>query len=271
MNMKIIDAHIHIWQSGKPRGAHRQAPYSAEEVLEDMHIAGVDAAIIQPPAWDPQANQIAIDAAKQYPKHFGILGNFALNSPQPEIILRHWKEQSGMLGLRYILNEPVHREWMMGDELDWLWAGAQENGIPIAIAASSHLEIFASIAKRYPELKLIIDHLGVPLDATGEKAFLQIPALEQLAKFSNIAIKATAVPAYADDTYPYKSIEKHIQRIYQLFGAERFFWGSDITKLKCTWRQSIDLFLNEYQWISTEEKSLVMGRALTQWLSWDID
>jgi predicted TIM-barrel fold metal-dependent hydrolase len=67
------------------------------------------------------------------------------------------------------------------------------------------------------------------------------------------------------------SIEKHIQRIYQLFGAERFFWGSDITKLKCTWRQSIDLFINEYQWISAEEKSLVMGRALTQWLSWDID
>ena len=49
--MKIIDAHIHIWQNGSPRKAHRQTPYSALEVLKDMDLAGVSAAIIQPPAW----------------------------------------------------------------------------------------------------------------------------------------------------------------------------------------------------------------------------
>ncbi len=268
--MKIIDAHVHIWQTGQPRGAHRQEPYSATEILEDMQFSGVDAAIIQPPAWDPNANQIAIDAARQHPQKFGILGNFALDSEYPEKILKTWKQQTGMLGLRYILNEPKHRAWMMGTELDWLWSGAQENSIPMAIAASSHLEVFASIATRYPQLKLIIDHLGVPLDATGDAAFLHMTALQSLAEFPNIAIKATAIPAYATDSYPYPSIETYIQQIYRLFGPERFFWGSDITKLQCTWRQSIDLFLNEYQWIDPQEIDLVMGKALIQWLDWDL-
>lgn len=267
--MKIIDAHVHIWESGKPRGAHRQEPYSSTEILEDMQIAGVDAAIIQPPAWDLNANQIAIEAARKYPQRFGILGNFPLDSEDPKSILKHWKQQAGMLGLRYILNEPKHKTWMMGSELDWLWAGAQENAIPIAIAASSHLEVFASIARRYPELKLIIDHLGVPIDATGESAFAKMDILKELATFSNIAVKATAVPAYANDPYPYKSIEHHVHQIYSYFGPERFFWGSDITKLKCTWRESIDLFVREYQWISPEEIELVMGKAIAQWLLWE--
>lgn len=268
--MKIIDAHVHIWESGKPRGAHRQEPYSAAEILVDMQLAGVDAAIIQPPAWDPNANQIAIEAARQHPQRFGILGNFALDSKHPERILKSWKQQTGMLGLRYILNEPKHRDWMMSHDLDWLWSGAQENSIPIAIAASSHLEVLATIAKRYPKLKLIVDHLGVPLDTTGDVAFLQIPSLKFLSQFPNIAIKATAIPAYAADSYPYPSIEKYIQQTYTYFGPERFFWGSDITKLKCTWRQSIDLFLNIYHWISPQEIDLVMGKALIQWLDWDM-
>jgi predicted TIM-barrel fold metal-dependent hydrolase len=267
---KIVDAHIHIWASGTPRGAHRQQAYSAQEVLRDMAAAGVDAAIIQPPAWDPNANAIAIEAATAYPNTFGILGNFSLDLPDREEILSTWRKQAGMLGLRYILNEPKHRTMTIQGELDWLWRGAQEYNIPIAIAASSHLEIFAYIAQKFPTLRLIIDHLGVPLDATGEKAFLQVPSLEHLAKYSNIAIKATAVPAYADDSYPYPSIERYVQQIYQFFGPERFFWGSDITKLKCSWQECIDLFENHYTWIPSKDKELVMGKALLDWLEWNI-
>jgi len=267
---KVIDAHIHIWANGTPRGAHRQLPYSAIEVLGDMQVAGVDAAIIQPPAWDINANAIAIEAASKHPQKFGILGNFPLDTPNASNLLRTWKNQAGMLGLRYILNDAKHRAMIMNGELDWLWSGAQEHSIPIAIAASSHLEIFSYLAKAYPELRLIIDHLGVPLDATGEDAFLQIPKLEKLSQFSNIAIKATAVPAYADDPYPYPSIEQQVKRIYERFGPERFFWGSDITKLKCTWRQSIDLFLQHYTWISPSDIDLVMGKAIASWLRWDI-
>ena len=267
---KVIDAHIHIWASGTPRGAHRQLPYSANEVLADMKEAGVDAAIIQPPAWDPNANAIAIEAASNHPKKFGILGNFPLDIPNANHVVKTWKQQPGMLGLRYILNDSKHRSMILNGDLDWLWSGAQSHSIPIAIAASSHLEIFSHLAQRYPELRLIVDHLGVPLDATGDNAFLQIPILETLSKFPNIAVKATAVPAYADDAYPYPSIEKHVQHIYESFGPERFFWGSDITKLKCTWRESIDLFLKHYDWISPSEIDLVMGKALARWLQWEI-
>lgn len=268
--MLIVDAHIHIWNKGLPRPAHRQSPYSADQVLADMAKAQIDAAIIQPPAWDSDANQIAIAAAKLYPQRFGILGNFSLQVPNGIEVLHQWKKQSGMLGLRYILNDPLHVPFFSGTELDWLWRTAEELNIPIALASSNHLTLLEIIAKRFPKLRLIIDHLGVPLDAKGEGAFSHLPELISLSQYPNIAIKATAVPAYAIDHYPYLAIEPFVEKIFQAFGPNRFFWGSDITKLQCTWLECVELFTVQYQWLSSSDKDLVMGKALCNWLDWKI-
>jgi len=266
--MFIADSHIHLWDKGKPRSAHRQTPYSAIEALADMDKACVNAAIIQPPAWDPDANAIAIEAASKHPTRFGILGNFSLQAPNKLEILSGWKNQAGMLGLRYILNDPLHAQWLEGSELNWLWSGSQEHSIPIAIAASSHLPLLGPIAKKHPHLRLIIDHLGVPLDAKGELAFSHINQLLDLAKYPNVSIKASAVPSYANDPYPHPSIQAQLKIIFNAFGANRFFWGSDITKLKCSWLECIELFTLHSPWMKASELEQVMGKALLQHLDW---
>ena len=258
----IVDAHIHLWEKGKPRAAHRQAPYSAEQAIVDMDAAGVDAAVIQPPAWDPDANAIAVAAAAARPERFAVLGNFPLERPRE---LESWKQQSGMLGLRYIFNEPQHARWLEGEGLEWLWSGAARLGIPIALAAAAYLPQVGKLAARHPQLRLIVDHLGVPLGAMGDAAFRHIGELEALARHPNVAVKATGVPAYAEDRYPYRSIHGHLHRIYDAFGARRFFWGTDITKMPCSWRQCVTLFTEELPWL---DHQWVMGDALREWIGW---
>ena len=40
--MRIIDAQVHLWQSGTPSGHHRQVPaYGADDLLSEMDTAGV--------------------------------------------------------------------------------------------------------------------------------------------------------------------------------------------------------------------------------------
>jgi len=267
--MFIADAHIHLWEKGTPRSAHRQLPYMSGEALKDMDQAGVNVAIIQPPAWDPDANAIAIEAASKHPSRFGILGNFSLQAPNKLEILSDWKNQAGMLGLRYILNDPLHAQWLGGAELNWLWSMAQEQSIPIAIAASSHLPLLGPIARKHPHLRLIIDHLGVPLDARGEHAFSHMNQLMELAQYPNVAIKATAVPSYAEDPYPHPGIQAQLKRIFNAFGANRYFWGSDITKLNCSWLECIELFTHHSAWMKPSELERVMGKALLEYLNWE--
>jgi predicted TIM-barrel fold metal-dependent hydrolase len=231
-----------------------------------MVRAGVDAALIPPPAWDPRAHEIAIDAAKSHPQRFAILGNLPLDQPQQ---LAGWKKQPGMLGLRYIFNTPQHAAWLEGQELEWLWTGAARDGIPIALAAAAYLPQVKRLAERHPDLRLLIDHLAVPLGATGAAAFVHRDALIALARCENVAVKATGVPAYATDEYPYRSIHGYLERIYDAFGPRRFFWGTDITKMPCTWRQCVTLFTEELRWLPDADKPLVMGQALRAWLNWN--
>jgi hypothetical protein len=50
--------------------------YSKDDALKEMAEGGVDAAIIHPPAsWDPSANELGVEAARQHPDRFAILGN----------------------------------------------------------------------------------------------------------------------------------------------------------------------------------------------------
>src|ERR1700743_1813422 len=83
--MKIIDGQGHIWsQTVVPTsGLHRKvATFTAEELLKEMDEAGVDAALIHPPAgWDPNSNAVAIEAVKRHPGRFAIMGNFPLQNP----------------------------------------------------------------------------------------------------------------------------------------------------------------------------------------------
>src|SRR6267378_6983285 len=68
--MLIVDAQVHIWSGGKPANPnHRQVPaFTKDELLKEMNDAGVDAALIHPPtSWDPSANELAVEAARQHP------------------------------------------------------------------------------------------------------------------------------------------------------------------------------------------------------------
>ena len=62
-SMLVIDSQIHIWQNALPPNPyHRQiSSYSYDDALREMNEAGVDAALIHPPAplWDPQVNELA--------------------------------------------------------------------------------------------------------------------------------------------------------------------------------------------------------------------
>src|SRR5579864_334959 len=135
--MLIVDAQVHIWSHGPPnRPPHRQVEsFSVDELLSEMDAAGVDAALLHPPGWDPDGNAVAIDAASRYPERLAILGNFPLDDPASRTLIETWKSQPGMLGLRFALLQPHQRTWWTDGTMDWLWPAAERLQIPIALLA----------------------------------------------------------------------------------------------------------------------------------------
>src|SRR6266571_9497816 len=89
-----------------------------------------------------------------------ILGHFPLDRAESHALVDGWKNQPGMLGLRFALLQPHQRAWWTDGTIDWLWPAAERAGLPVALLAADFLPIVAQVAERYPDLKLLIDHLG---------------------------------------------------------------------------------------------------------------
>jgi len=272
--MQIVDAQIHLWQTGLPSNlAHRQVTaFTAKEAIGLMDQGGVDAAVIHPPSWDPGSTELAMAAVRNYPGRFAVMGSLPLDQPGSRAMIASWKNQPGMLGLRYtFLGDPA-RQWLHDGKLDWLWAAAEDAGVPVAVLATDSLGVFGRIAQRHPGLRLTIDHLGGKGGNTTAKdgaAMTHMPDLLALAKFPNVAVKATGAPGYSSEAFPFPAMHLYLRQIYDAFGPNRMFWGTDITKMPCSWRQCVAMFTEELPWLNEQDKKLVMGEAICAWWGWD--
>jgi predicted TIM-barrel fold metal-dependent hydrolase len=268
--MLIVDAQVHIWTSGTPVHVHRQVShYTKDELLRDMNEAGVDGALLHPPSWDRNANEVAIQAAQQHPDRLAVLGFFDVSKPESRKLVATWKEQPGMLGLRFAFLKPGEENWLVDGTADWVWPAAEQAGLPVGLLVPNRSRVVGEIAARYPQLKLLVDHMGCPRGTQDEAAFAHLPDLLALAKYPNVAIKATGAPSYSSEAYPYRNLHKYLEQIFDAFGPKRMFWGTDITRMPCSWRQCITMFTEELPWLKGESLELVMGRARCQFVGWE--
>lgn len=265
--MLVVDSQIHLWKGDGAPPHHRQRPYLAAEAVADMDRAGIDAAINHPPIWDLDSNSYAIECAEAFPRRFATLGWLKLDRPDAPERVRRWRTQAGMIGLRFLCKSEDERSWPVDGTMDWLWPLAEELELPIALCGSTLLPLVESIASRHPALKLTIDHLGF-VGYTAAGGLIQADGLLSWNRFPNVAVKLTGAPGYATDDYPFKSMHDTVRSLYDAFGPERLFWGSDITRLKCTWRQCKTMFTEEMPWLSATDLDLIMGEAFCRWHRW---
>lgn len=271
--MAIVDAQIHTWSTGLPSNqSHIQVThFTPAEAIALMDEGGIDAAVIHPPGWDPNADQLAFDAVRDYPGRFAILGSLPLGDPASRAKIATWRQKPGMLGLRYtFLHEPGRKMFAEG-KIDWLFAEAEAHDVPIAMLATDSFPDIARMAARHPKLRLTIDHLGGRGGLTtlkDEAAMTHIPALLELAKFPNIGVKATGAPGYSAEAYPFPKMLGYLKQIHNAFGSHRMFWGTDITKMPCSWAQCRTQFTEALPGLTAEDKRLIMGDALCAWWGW---
>jgi len=271
--MLIVDSQVHIWTSGKPVSIHRQVPaYTKDELLRDMDEAGVHAAVLHPPSWDDRANEVAIEAARQHPDRLSVLGYFDVKRPENRSLIDTWKKQPGMLGLRFAFLRPGEENWLVDGTVDWLWPAAERAGLPVGLLlAPGRVKVVPAIAAKHPKLRLLIDHMARPRGSKDDASFADLGDLLALAKYPNVAVKASGAPSYSSEPYPYRNIHKYLKQIFDAFGPTRMFWGTDITRMPCSWRQCITLFTEELPWLKGRDLELVMGRALCDWIGWKLE
>jgi len=276
----IVDAQVHLWKAESEDwkwvpGTKPQLPepFTIEKLVPLMDQAGVDRVVIVPPSWPGDRNDYGLEAARRYPDRFAVMGRIPLQNPQSATLLPKWKAQPGMLGVRISLLSDVTIGWLTDGTADWFWPAAEKAGLPVMFLVPGQLSTFARIAERHPQLTLIIDHMGLNSSSRTARITAIPTAIDQaiaLAKYPNVGIKLSGAPGNSLEPYPFRDMTVYLQRLFDAYGPERCYWGTDITNsfAKATYRQRVTHFTEELSFLSESDKDWVMGRAILARLKW---
>jgi predicted TIM-barrel fold metal-dependent hydrolase len=210
--MLIADAQVHLWGADSPSRpwppgeAHRAQkphPVTKDMALAGMKEAGVDRVVVVPPSWEGDRNDLALEAARLHPDRFAVMGRLALEKPESRTLVDGWKRQPGMLGMRFTFSTERQRPWLTDGTADWLWIAAERAGIPVMMSVAGSFAAVDRIAERHPGLRIVVDHLGIRSGSKGPEAFAGLPELCTLAPRANVAVKASALPCYSAEGYPF--------------------------------------------------------------------
>ena len=273
----IVDAQVHLWKAETPdwkwvpgRRPQLPEPFTIEKLVPLMDEAGVDRVVVVPPSWPGDRNDYALEAARRYPQRLHVMGRIPLEKPESAKLLPTWREQPGMLGIRLTFIGEM-KNWLGDGTADWFWPAAEKANLPVMVFAPAQGPALARVAERHPGLTLIIDHMNLTGDLKHtigtEAAIAQTVAL---AKYPNVSCKVSAAPGYSDEAYPYRDMTPHLKRVFEAFGRERCYWGTDMTNsfAKATYRQRITHFTETLDFLSEDDKDWVMGRAILERLGW---
>jgi predicted TIM-barrel fold metal-dependent hydrolase len=277
--MFVVDSQVHVWQADRPgrawvpgAKAHLPQPFGYEDLRAEMDKAGVHRAVLVPPPWEGDRVDFALEAARKYPERFAVMGRLPLQHPDARAILETWLREPGLLGIRLNFLQDQHRKLITDGTADWFWPVAEMLDIPLMILAPSLLDEFGRIAARHPKLRIIIDHMGCGREHVDDAVTAQVGKTIELARYPNVAVKVSAIPCLSSAPYPFRNVWPSVRRVIEAFGARRSFWGTDVTRFldKCSYRQSVAMFTEDMDFLSTSDKEWIMGRGLADCLRWPL-
>jgi len=226
----IIDAHVHLGYCAN----FYMPDISLEKMIAVMdrfgiekvccsHLAGLLAHHFE------YAHEQTLDAIQNYP---GRIFGYAIYDPIfPEDSLRiveKYMKSGGFVGVK--IHPAMHAYPLDGENYDPLWEYAAANDIPVlthtwdatpqttypyelvASQVNAQPKLIHKIAKKYPDLKIILAHAG-----GHYRGHLQ--AIEMVKKFENVYVDICGA------TFSFGLIEWFVKEI----GAHKILYGSDMT------------------------------------------
>jgi predicted TIM-barrel fold metal-dependent hydrolase len=214
---------------GKRSDWSQERPSTVETLIAQMDEARVaKAAVVHSSTTYGFDNSYVVDACNRYPDRLLAVGSVDVLAPDAPQTIRDWVGR-GLGGLRVFtggstkdfdpseLDDPrAYPAWELLGELG-LTMSIQTG--PVGLAAVT------ALARRFPTVPIILDHLGRP-DVTDGPPYAAAQSLFELADVKSIYLKLTP-RIMGDSTKGAATPETFFPALVAAFGADRLAWGSN--------------------------------------------
>ncbi|WP_077037937.1 amidohydrolase [Pelomonas sp. KK5] len=238
--MNLIDIHPHIISDdekryppaplfGKRSDWSQERPCTVQTLIAAMDAAGVaKAAVVHSSTTYGFDNSYVVDGCAQYPDRLVAVGSVDVLADDVPQVIKAWADK-GLAGLRIFTGGSTKD--FDPSELDnpksfKAWEMLAELRLPMCIQTGPiGLPQVRMLAEKFPNVKIILDHLGRP-DVLDGAPYAAAQSLFDMADLPNLHMKLTP-RIFGDVKKGSASAETFFPRVVEAFGAQRLAWGSN--------------------------------------------
>jgi L-fuconolactonase len=291
--MQIIDSQVHILGPDGPdrpwaadftatlgsgplaeatRKHFEKSVISGDQMLAAMDAAGVHGAVLVATShygWD---NGYSLDAAKQAPSRFRVVGRVDPHAADLDSQVAAWAAEPLAVGLRLLVLTDTHREQLLGGHFDAFLDACRRHDVSVSVYPAGHLDALGSVIRRFDGVRWVIDHLGLsqpPVLTPDPDRFERLPQLAALAEVANVSVKLSGMPTLSTEAYPYADLMAPLGLLIEAFGVERLLWGTDWTRTKSLlgYRENVT-FLDDLGVLSGAERQAIYEDNARRLFAW---
>ncbi len=274
----VVDTHVHVWEIDPPKypvgptapswNSYPDEPGTADELLAEMDMHGVDWTVLVQTSWSTWDNGYIADSVERFPYRFIGHGLIDPQDPNNASQVRYWIQERGLVGFRFHPMYYSDEKILLTQQNTAMWEeiAAADAIIQFHLRAEFADQV-AAIARQYPHLKLILDHMGYPQVNANESEFQPII---NLAQFDNIYLKLSDVAGRSHQNFPYVDVYPFIEKLLSAFGSERTVWGTGYPghhREKHNWPtldQELRLIREGLPFLTDKDKENILGTTATK-------
>ena len=240
MSGPIVDIHPHIISTDTKRYPpsplfgiqsdwSKERPASTEQLIAAMDDAGVaKTAIVHASTCYGFDNSYVADAVQQFPGRCTGVGSIDMLAPDAVADAKRWIAR-GITGFRIFTGGSTKKvdATALDDPKSFpVWALAADLGHSICVQTSpAGIPATINLAKRFPDVAIILDHLGRP-DVADGPPYAGAASLFALSSYPNVYLKFT--PVVIERLQQGKAaVPSFMTKLVAEFGASRIAWGSN--------------------------------------------
>jgi len=230
----IIDAHQHFWDPArgdygwlKPDNPIHRV-FSPADLRPLLAETGVTATILVQAAPTPEETDYMLGIARQAQWVLGVVGWIDLEAANAVEEARRRAGDPLFVGVRPMLQDLDDPDWILRPSLGTALETIAAEGLVFdALILSHQIAVITELAKRHPQLSIVLDHAAKPQLGAADAMAKWAPEMELLAQLPNVTCKVSGLLTELRPGGSRDDVARAIGVLFDLFGPERLLWGSD--------------------------------------------
>jgi L-fuconolactonase len=289
----LFDTHAHVLSADAQRypystlrgGAKPPVSpvvFTVEDLVRELDAGGVQhACVVQRATLYGYDNRYALDSAAAYPGRLVPIVVLDAEDPDSPRILKGLAAAHRLGGLRIVAPQLTEKDtsWLDSEQALLLWRTAADLGLPVTVILyrrnnEAGRVALLQIARRFRDIPILIDHVGVPHASTPETRYAATQGIDYvippppdfgiaqsiagLGELGHVHFKVTDINFDRLEENHFDSAA-FVRVLADRFGAGRLLWGSDVGQSPAPYREKLERLCASAALLSASEQSDFLG------------